>query len=385
MQLATLTAALLVCGTARAQWNLGGWEPARCDLVVLGTLSSLEGGLALAHGAAYDTTLGTIDVERVLYAREGVAVPARVHLYAGQLAGLLCPRVTHEAHLRERGVWLLQRSDVEGTYTAYRPEPVMSPDLVEPERPRVRFALATLGPSRTIDVRVRFENFGPRPATFPAGRSVVVEALATRTDPRADIVIDLPGDPVSVSPWRFEEQTVRVVLPRAMRGCRALHLRPAGSDGYDGCAVDAAREVGGDGDPPIWLEPGAPTRLSLGYPAPLLLALGAPLGALPLSTRGRTWRWRARAEALGVLLTTGSLSLLPWSVLGLFTWTQLWVGALTAPRFVLAALAYHGVAAGLLYERVSQPHRHAVIAGTCAPAVVIAAAHGAALAWAALA
>jgi len=114
LSLVALMSGLLACGTAYAQWGFTGWEPARCDLVVVGTLTDLAGGVSVAEGTAYDTTLGTIDVERVVYSREGAEVPADLQLYSGQIAGVICPRINHGAYLHKRGAWLLTRTGVEG-------------------------------------------------------------------------------------------------------------------------------------------------------------------------------------------------------------------------------------------------------------------------------
>lgn len=370
--------ALFVSGSACAQWGFTG-TPAMCDLVVIGTLSDLDGGVALAGGAVYDTTLGTIEVERVVYGREGAVLPSKVRLHSAQLAGLVCPRISHEVHLHQRGAWMLDDTGIEGVYSAIRPDPVLEPGSLGEETPRVRFARAVLDAELGIvEVQVRYENFSPRPATFPAGLTVVVEGRGGWGDEPEVRAIEATTGAVSVSPWRFEEATVRVALPRLLQGLEILDVHPSldARGRVHGCSVESAQAGESGCGPPLWIAPDARTSLSLAYPPPVFLILAACVGGLPLTTRGRSWRWRQRAEQLGTFLVTGALSLLPWSVLGFFSWVQLLMGLQAHYPLMLSALAFHALVVGALWCGVKTPCRKGVVVGALSPPLLLAGTYG---------
>lgn len=372
--LIALVGGLLTSGTAYARWGFTGWEPARCDLVVVGTLSEFKGEVAAADGAVYETTLGTIDVERVVYSREGAEVPASLQLYSGQLANLICPRISHEAHLHERGAWLLTKTNVEGVYSASRPTPLLELAALKSETPRVRLAEATLdAASGVVELRLRFENFSPEPITFPSPLPLIVEGRSDWGDDPKLQLIEVTPSQVTLPPWRFSEETIRVTLPPSVRSRNLVYLRPSTGERASGCLVERIQSGGGSptSSPSLWLAPDTKKSLSVGYPSPLLLMFGVILGALPLTTRGRNWSWRPRSVNLGTFLATGSLSLLPWSVLGLFSATQIVNGFQRQAPLVVGAFAVHLLAVGLMWQ-FKRSFRPAVVAGALAPLLLIA-------------
>jgi hypothetical protein len=336
--------------------------------------------VAFAEGAAFETTLGTIAVEQVLYSREGAEFPAHVQLHSGQLAGLICPRTSHEAHLGERGAWLLTRTAVEGVYTANRPTPVLGlkHEHLKAERPRVRFSSAELDPtSGVVEATVRYENFSPQPVTFPASETSVL--MGQGRQPRR-IGATLGG--VVVPAWRFSEETVYFSLPTSTSGYVELRPSSAERDRGNGCLVD--RPQASDSGPPLWLPPEAKTSLTLGFPSLAILLVGAAASLLVLTTRGQSWRWRPRSKKLGALVATGSQSLIPWSVVGLYTVPQLLSGIDAYPLRLLIALGFHALAVAVMWRHVSVDCRRAVAVGALAPLLVLGANFGLTVIWVAV-
>jgi hypothetical protein len=364
----------LACGVASAQWSFSGWEPSKCDLVVVGTLSQFEGSLSLAHGELYEEALGTIAVERVLYAKEGAEVPSQIQLHSGQNVGLLCARVAHSAHVNERGTWLLERSEVNGVYTAYRPNPLLI-ERPKPETPRVRVVEAELDTKLgLLRVGVRYENFGPEAVTFPADHLVVerVGGDANESTSRR------PGpwrSEVSVSPGRYKEATFHFPFPQGLANDDVLVVRPSTneSEAHHGRRVELRRrgESAGTGAP-LWLPPNAKADTRLGYPSAPLLLLGALVGLLPLIARGASWRWRPWSLKLGTLLATSTLTLFPWAVLGLFAPMQVLAGF--GPS-LLGAIVFHLLVVRLL-RRSARAYRPAIALGSLAPPLYLASCYG---------
>lgn len=314
-------------GVAQAMWGSGP-EPAEVDLVVEGTLVTLNPSVARVHGHAYDVARGTIVVTKVLYAEEGAEVGATVELFSAQLTDLICPRVHHAGYLFRPGVWLLQRTTTPGVYTSYmagsQHQEALVPDA------RVRVAGGRLDPATgTLELDVRYENFSPAEASFSEvsvddlgelrGAVITVTSWRGRDEIRALLPVSLerPRRLVDVPPWRYSRTTVRLPLPAHLAGATSLAAETAGVRVRRAWvySVTDAQAVNVD-DPPIFLGPEVvlttvvPT-LSLGW-----LLLAAALGAVPLLTRGRTWRWTPFARRLGGLTALGALLLVPWSVVG---------------------------------------------------------------------
>ncbi|MCO5168127.1 MAG: hypothetical protein M9894_17430 [Planctomycetes bacterium] len=326
---------------ARGMWGFGP-EPAEVDLVVEGTLVSLNPSVARVHGHTYDVARGTIVVTKVIYAEQGAEVGATLELFSAQRADTLCPRVHHAAYLFRPGVWLLQRTATPGVYTSYMAESQPQEALV-PEA-RVRVSGGRLDPATgTLELEVRYENFSPAEASFGEvsvddlgelrGAMVTVSGWRGRDEIRALLPVspEQPRRLVDVPPWRYSRSTVRLPLPAHLAGATCLSAETAGLRvGRAWIYGVTAEEVDLD-DPPLFLGPEAvlttvlPT-LSLGW-----LLLAAALGAVPLVTRGRTWRWTPFARRLGGLTSLGALLLVPWSVVGF--------GPATAPVAVAADAA----------------------------------------------
>lgn len=368
-----------VCGIARAtQGRLGDPDPARCDLVVLGSLAGIDGGLALAGGAVHEWTRAALDVERVLYGPDGEALPAQVRLYADRVGD--CPSVPHEARLGQRGIWLLRRTELNGVYTAEWVAPARGPTLLQHGAPRVRCVRAWLDPhDGTVVVALRHENLAPGPAVFSAPVTLVVEARDAGQDPLEPTVFELPAGELRVSPWRFVEEIVCIPPGSDLRDCTSLAVRPGGGLESDrlGCLVEQLdREAASDLDLSLWLPPELEPRLSLSHPSPRLLVLVGLIGLLPLATGGQRWGWRPRVVWSATLCTTGALSLLPWSVLGLFSLQQLAVGVGAHPTPALAALGVHALTAGMLWRSARPGCRSAVALGAVAPALLVVGSHG---------
>ncbi|MBX3469009.1 MAG: hypothetical protein KF878_19225 [Planctomycetes bacterium] len=327
-------------GVARSMWGMGP-EPAEVDLVVEGTLVSLNPSVARVHGHAYDVARGTIVVTRVIYAEEGAEVGTTVELFSAQRADTICPRVHHVAYLFRPGVWLLQRTTTPGVYTSYmagsQHQEALVPDA------RVRVSGGRLDPATgTLELDVRYENFSPTAASFGEvsvddlgelrGALVTVTSWRGSDTIRALLPVSLeqPRRPVDVQPWRYARSTVRLPLPAHLAGATSLAAETAGLRVRRAWISSVTDETDVD-DPPLFLGPEAvlttvvPT-LSLGW-----LLLAAALGAVPLMTRGRTWRWTPFARRLGGLTALGALLLVPWSVVGF--------GPATAPVAVAADVA----------------------------------------------
>lgn len=124
--LAAFLTALLVSTPASAQWGL--WHPqvTDYDLVVEGTLGDVDSKLILHRGQLFSQESGSITVHRVLHKRSKNEIPGKVTLYSCQSTKLHCTWVFHRALQGKSGVWLLRRSKVKNTYTAYTYKPVIN-------------------------------------------------------------------------------------------------------------------------------------------------------------------------------------------------------------------------------------------------------------------
>lgn len=336
---ALLLLLLLTPSAAAFQWDLDQEEPHEVDLVVEGTLVRSEARAVLAHGALYEETRSTIVVHRVLYRDADAPAPgATVELYAAQSPW--SPHVLHARDAFRRGMWLLDRSDVEGVYTSYRPRSWFPVDAT-PHPPAARLAGGQFDPTTgEAALEVRYENFGPAPADLdevsfdasgrPRGLGRPLTLQGSSGGPSV-VVLQAPSpEParsrLHLDPWTYRRRTVRLLLPPELRHdvCVSLRLPLAVPDPQRRFEAAAlwGRVDREPGDPPLWLSPGGPSRTALAWPPAALVAVLLVLGALLVALRrplplpgGRTWRFARGARWLGVWTVAVSAALLPWVVL----------------------------------------------------------------------
>jgi hypothetical protein len=331
--LLALLAALLLSPRASACWSLDS-DPRDIDLVVVGRLESWGTGLSRAHGRWYERFEGTIRVEEVVFAEAGAHIGDTVELFAAQPLPNWTPRVWHSRHALQRGVWWLQRTATPGIYTSYMGSSC-SDDLRELDAfaPAARIVAGSCDPTTGVfELEVRYENPSQREASIDevcvdadgrvAGLDGALVLLAGSIRPRdSRHVVQASAAAtgrVRVPARRYVRRWVRLAVPGLMRVpfCALVVGRSRE------CAIVRDRRPSPDDhdhDEPLFLAPNDPAQrvvvparcagplLAMAPVAGPLLAM-ALVGLAPLVTRGRAWRWRPRARALGASLLVASLA-----------------------------------------------------------------------------
>jgi hypothetical protein len=359
VRVAIVIALFLSFAPAAAAWQWPfEYDPTSADVLVEGRLVIAGPGLAWIHGAPYGCMRGTILVERVVLAEQGVEPGSTVEVTLARHIVGPHPSLPHDG--LERGVWILDGPATSGAYTSlHSGSCVEASDLPSP-LPGVRLLGGTLDRARgEIELQFRYENLTTAEVELPrvtVGSDGVPRGLgALRLHASQDELVLEPGGPtggerVRVHPGRYVRSSVHFPIPAAARDGRSFWATTtsAGTRSFTGIYEPSSDAPECDGIAWPFVSFDDPCRIWLVPPLhPAWLLSLALLGMVPLVTRGRWWRWTPLSEGLAAAVVATPLALLPWSVLG----------ATLRPELLLSGLAIEAGLLGVLWRLLaSRPH-----------------------------